>query len=290
MATPFLKWAGGKSRLVDTILALAPERAATYYEPFAGAAAVYFGLQRAGRFERALLNDSSADLMTVFREVRDNVEGLAACLELLAAAYLGVDAAARAQVYYAVRAAIPESASARAARTIFLNKTCYNGLYRVNRKGEFNVPHGDYRRPRILDRPALEEASAALASAELRSDDFAAVCAAAQPGDFVYLDPPYHPLSATSNFTSYTGGAFGEAEQARLRDTFVDLTRRGVPALLSNSDHAFIRSLYAEHGFEFRCVPMKRAINSVGSKRDAVSELLISNLNLVDAAGCAPDP
>jgi DNA adenine methylase len=277
MATPFLKWAGGKARLAPAILAAAPAEFATYHEPFVGAGAVFFALNAAGRAHRAVLNDSNAELMEAFRQVRDDVEGVIASLELLAAAYLSCNREARAQVYYAIRAARPETASTRAARTIFLNKTCYNGLYRVNRKGEFNVPHGDYAKPPILDRALLHEAAGALRCADLRSDDFAEVCAAAQPGDFVYLDPPYHPLSATSNFTSYTDAAFGADEQRRLRDVFLDLTRRGIATLLSNSDHPFIRDLYEGQGFEMQSVLMGRAINSVGAKRAAIPELLISN-------------
>ena len=277
MATPFLKWAGGKARLVPQIIAAAPAQVATYHEPFVGAGAVFFGMAASTRVTRAVLNDSNRELMSAFAQVRDNLDGVVAALELLAAAYLDAGPDARTQVYYAIRAACPATAAARAARTIFLNKTCYNGLYRVNRKGEFNVPHGDYKRPPILDGALLAEASVALQCAELRSDDFETACSAAQPGDFVYLDPPYHPLSATSNFTSYTDGAFGEAEQVRLRDCFLALAGRGVTAVLSNSDHPFIHGLYEGCGFDIQTVTMGRAINSVGSKRAAISELLISS-------------
>lgn len=276
MATPFLKWAGGKARLVPQILAAAPAEIATYHEPFVGAGAVYFGFEAAGLLRRAALSDSNRELMSAFAQVRDNLDGVAAALELLASAYLAASPDARAEVYYAIRAACPATEAARAARTIFLNKTCYNGLYRVNRKGEFNVPHGDYKRPPILDYRLLSEASSALQQAKLRSDDFETACAEAQPGDFVYLDPPYHPLSATSNFTSYTGGAFGETEQLRLRDCFVSLRDRGVAAVLSNSDHPFIRELYDGLGLDIQTVTMGRAINSVGSKRAPISELLIA--------------
>src|SRR5690606_37303071 len=127
----------------------------------------------------------------------------------------------------------PEAEVARAARLIFLNKTCYNGLYRVNRKGQFNVPHGRYAKPPILDEPGLRAASAALARASLSTCTFDAACAAAEPGDFVYLAPPYQPLSATSQFTNYTSEDFGPEDQERLRDVFDDLTRRGIAAILS---------------------------------------------------------
>lgn len=277
MATPFLKWAGGKSRLVPHIIAAAPQHIATYREPFVGAGAIFFALQASGRIERAVLNDSNRELMDTFRQVRDNLEGVVAALELLAAAYLGAGPASRGEIYYAVRASCPTTDAGRAARTIFLNKTCYNGLYRVNRKGEFNVPHGDYKRPPILDCRLLSQASAALQCTRLESEDFETACAAAQPGDFVYLDPPYHPLSATSSFTGYTHGAFSERDQVRLRDTLVSLTERGVAAALSNSDHPFIHDLYSGRGFDVQIVTMGRAINSVGAKRAPITELLIVN-------------
>lgn len=177
-----------------------------------------------------------------------------------------------------MRAATPRSAAASAARTIFLNKTCYNGLYRVNRKGVFNVPHGDYAKPAILDEQALRACSACLSGAVLEQTDFTTACAAANAGDLVYLDPPYHPLSPTSNFTSYTDSDFGEDEQRALAEVFVDLTDRGVFALLSNSDHPLIRDLYARPGLHTTQVTATRSINSNGSGRGRVSELLITNL------------
>ena len=151
----------------------------------------------------------------------------------------------------------------------------------MNSSGGFNVPHGRYARPRIADPEGLTAASEALAGCELRTAGFAETCASAGPGDFVYLDPPYQPLSATSRFTSYTSADFGPADQEALRDAFDDLTRRGVAALLSNSDHPAIRDLYSSPNYDLEVVEMSRAINSRASARAPIGELLISNLRAV---------
>ena len=279
VAKPFLKWAGGKGRLAPLIRERAPEFT-RYHEPFLGAGAVYFELQAVG-VPAALLSDGNGELVEAFTVVRDEVDALVADLGDLARRYGGRPAAARADYYYGVRADQPAGSVARAARLIFLNKTCYNGLYRVNREGRFNVPHGRYRDPRILDEAGLREASAALAGAAIEGLDFEAACARALAGAFVYLDPPYQPLSTTANFTSYTSADFGPDDQRRLRDVFDDLTARGVAALLSNSEHPEICKLYAAYTIEQ--VPMGRAINSNGKGRASIDELLISNFAQVGA-------
>lgn len=276
VARPFLKWAGGKAKLAPLIVNRAPAVFGRYHEPFVGAGAVFFALA-GNRPVQAALTDANAALIETFTVVRDDLEGLIGALCPLAERYLAADHEERAGIYYEVRGTMPTGASERAARLIFLNRTCYNGLYRENRAGGFNVPHGRYRQPRILDAGLLRACAAALTGVELRAGDFEAACDAAKPGDFVYLDPPYHPLSATSSFTSYTRGAFGFGEQARLRDAFDRLTARGVAAILSNSDHEAIRGLYEERGCRLETVTMSRAINSVGSRRAAIPELLVSN-------------
>ncbi len=289
MAKPFLKWAGGKGKLAPLIIERAPKRIARYHEPFLGGGAVFFALQEAGLVRDASLADSNADLMATYRAIRDDVDGVIKELGELSQQYLGREPSQRGLYYYEVRERrLLRRPDRKAARLLFLNKTCYNGLYRVNSKGHFNVPHGRYVRPTILDSERLREASASLAGAELRAEDFVDACARAGPGDFVYLDPPYQPLSATSAFTKYTGADFGFADQERLRDTFDDLTARGVPALLSNSSHADIEELYRE--YEMDRVPMGRAINSNGRGRAAIDELLVSNLSRVEKASSRSTP
>lgn len=277
-ARPFLKWAGGKSRLAPIISKAVPGRFGRYHEPFLGGGAVFFALANARPGLRATLSDSNAELVNAYLVVRDHVDALVAALAPIAERYHELDAAGRKAFYYAQRACEPDDVVARAARLIFLNKTGYNGLYRVNRAGRFNVPHGRYVSPRILDEPGLRSASAALQGIDVRCADFADACECALAGDFVYLDPPYHPVSATARFTSYTQDAFGPDEQHRLQNVFEDLTRRGVAAMLSNSDHPAIKNLYAGRGYTIERVWMSRAINSKGDRRSPIKELLITNL------------
>ena len=283
MTSPFLKWAGGKGKLAPRIVERAPSGFGRYHEPFAGGGAAFFALHDGGLVASARLSDSNRELMDCFGMVRDRLDDLACALATLADAYLPRDADGRRDFYLERRAEVPDDAVARAARLIFLNRTCYNGLYRVNSRGQFNVPHGRYASPRILDAAGLAAASEALQRAELSCDDFETACARAHAGDFVYLDPPYYPLTATANFTDYTITAFGPAEHRRLADTFEELTGRGVHALLSNSDHEAVRALYEGRGLGIEVVQMSRAINSVGSKRQPVAELLIDNRERVNS-------
>lgn len=284
MATPFVKWAGGKGKLAPRIVAGAPAAFVRYHEPFAGGAAVFFALRTARGPFPAALNDSTAALVEAFAAVRDRLPELLDALEVLQAGYLAQDPAGRAAFYYAQRnLRRPRTPVARAARLIFLNRTCYNGLYRVNRNGGFNVPHGEYANPRIMDEPGLTACSEALQGVDLTSGDFETACERAQPGDFVYLDPPYYPINATSNFTSYTSDSFGREAQARLRDTFESLTRRGVHAILSNSSVEPVHDLYGGGGYRLETVSMSRAINSNAAGRAPIEELLIDNFERVSA-------
>ena len=268
---PVLKWAGGKRQLLEHILPVVersfPERIEKYYEPFAGGAAVFFALSARHKFERARLSDMNADLIRVYTELRDDAEQVIAELEKLVA--LGFSK----ETYYDLRAKRPRKDSARAARLIYLNRTGYNGLYRVNSSGEFNVPYGSYKNPRILDRPRLLAAAEALQGVELAVEDFEASCTNAKRGDFVYFDPPYVPVSKTASFAAYHSVAFTGAEHARLAETFARLSKRGVKALLSNSDTPETRELYRE--FDTRTVQATRAINSNASGRGSVPELLV---------------
>ncbi len=268
---PVLKWAGGKRQLLEPILAFVerafPNRIEKYYEPFAGGAAVFFALVARGKFERARLSDMNADLIRVYTALRDDADSVILELEKL------LELGHSEEVYYKVRARRPVKASARAARLIYLNRTGYNGLYRVNRSGEFNVPFGRYKTPRILDQSRLLTAAEALQGVELAVEDFEASCKPAKRGDFVYFDPPYVPLSKTASFAAYHSSAFDLAEHARLAKTFAKLTKRGVSTLLSNSDTPETRELFRE--FDWTTVQATRAINSNGKRRGAVSELLV---------------
>ena len=278
-ARPFVKWAGGKTQILDELVRRAPRSIATYYEPFVGGGALFFRLAAdpERRPRRAVLNDLSRELIDTYEVVRDALAPLLERLERLQRDYLAADDEARAAYYYEVRAETPATPVEIAARLLFLNKTCFNGLYRVNRRGGFNVPHGRYRKPRILDAAALEAASAVLQDVELLSVDFEQACAAAGPGDFVYLDPPFYPLSDTSRFTAYTEGSFDRDDQLRLKWRIDALRERGVPVMLSNSPHQWVLGLYDGGRYFIDRVPARRAINSRGEGRGVVDELTVTS-------------
>ena len=263
---PFIKWAGGKGQLLPSFVPLLPplNKVNRYFEPFLGGAAVFFYLQH----PRSYLSDCNADLVELYQVVRDEVEDLIRALSIHRN---------NETYFYKVRAQNPESLSAiqRAARFIFLNKTCYNGLYRVNGKGQFNVPFGNYKNPAICDAEGLRAASIALRGAEISLTDFEQAVAGAKPKDFIYFDPPYQPISKTSSFTGYTAGRFDDAEQKRLADLFRRLARRGCSVMLSNSDAPLIRELYAD--FKITEIQASRAINSKADGRGKITELVITN-------------
>ncbi|MEO1480633.1 MAG: DNA adenine methylase [Myxococcota bacterium] len=261
---PFLKWAGGKSKLLPEILKRFPARFRRYHEPFVGGAAVFFGLGP----ERASLSDINDELVNAYRSIRDDVDGVIAALQ---------HHEATEEHFYAVRGQAREALAPveSTARTIFLNRTCFNGLYRVNRKGQFNVPFGRYANPKICDRDNLHAVSAALQGVEIEHRSAFEVAGRARKGDLVYFDPPYDPVSKTASFTSYTRQGFGDQEQERLAGVCRELDRKGVRFLLSNSDTDFIRSLY--EGFQIDQVFVRRPINSRADRRGPVAEVLVSN-------------
>ncbi len=265
---PFLKWAGGKTQLLGELTARLPSYFLVYHEPFVGGGALFFHLYRKGWIRRASIADINPELIDTFVAVRDCVEDV---IERLAT-YPHDE-----EFYYALRAQDPWSMDlpTRAARMIYLNKTGYNGLYRVNKQGKFNVPFGRYKLPNYCDEENLRAVSAALQQVEILCTSFETILERAKPGDFVYLDPPYAPRSSTANFTAYHTGGFDHDAQVKLGDVFRELTERGVNVMLSNSDVALIRSLYSD--FNISQVFANRAINSKASKRGRVTELIITN-------------
>jgi DNA adenine methylase len=265
-AKPFIKWAGGKSRLLPEMARWFPprEKIGKYFEPFMGGAAVFFYLQHPNSW----LSDSNMALVELYQMVQQNVDDLIKALRIHRN---------EREYYYEVRAQSPAdlSPAQRAARLIYLNKTCFNGLYRVNSRGEFNVPFGRYKNPTICDEVGLRAASRALQQTQITHQNFESVLVHAQPADFIYFDPPYQPLSKTSSFTSYTADKFGEAEQRRLAEVFAELAQRGCHVMLSNSDTPLIRELYQD--FNIHEIRVGRAINSKGDGRGKITELLVVN-------------
>jgi DNA adenine methylase len=263
---PFLKWAGGKRQLLEQFERHFPPPGTygVYHEPFLGGGAVFFHLRPA----RAVLSDLNSELVEAYQVVRDDVEEVIRRLR----GYRNEEA-----FYYEMRGRDPQTLtpSERVARMLYLNRTCFNGLYRLNSSGRFNVPFGRYRLPRICRTANLRASSRALAGVELRVQPFEAVLECAQPGDFVYLDPPYQPLSRTASFTAYTRESFDEADQRRLAEVYRELDARGCRLMLSNSHTELVHELY--RGFRIVTVQARRNINSRGAGRGPIDEALVLN-------------
>jgi len=261
---PFVKWAGGKGQIVEELAGFLPSSYGAYHEPFLGGGALFFHLMP----QKAFLSDLNSELVNAFVMVKTNCETLLDSLERHEN---------ERDYYYRIRELDPDGLDPveRASRFIYLNKTCYNGLYRVNKQGKFNVPYGRYKNPTYADPVQLRLASESLQGAEIRVADFEAVLEMACAGDFVYFDPPYQPVSATSKFTSYTADAFDEHEQRRLARVFCELDRRGCFAMMSNSDSPLIHQLYS--GFRIEKVMARRCINCKGERRGAIPETLVLN-------------
>jgi len=266
---PFLKWAGGKNQLIAQYIPYFPQKFEAYYEPFLGGGAVFFYLSRSRSIFQSVLTDINSELINTYCCIRDNVEQLILLLKEHQVRH-------NKDYYYEVRSWNQGTPLEKAARLIYLNKTCFNGLYRENSQGKFNVPIGKYKNPKICHPDLLHSVSAALQLTQIEIKPFDAVLDYAKnPQDFVYFDPPYYPLSPTSNFTAYSRYSFNEEDQIRLRDTFAKLAKRGVKVMLSNSDCPFIRGLYSD--FKSHEILATRAINSDANKRGKISELLVTS-------------
>lgn len=271
MFKPFLKWAGGKQRIYQTIRKYIP-LFYNYYEPFIGGGSVFLNLMPC---DRATISDVNAELINCYQSVRDNPRELIQCLQIH-------ENNNSKEYYYKIRekdrkedyGLLPPVQ--RAARLIYLNKTCFNGLYRVNSKMQFNVPYGNYKNPNIFTKFTINSISEYLNRKEIsiRCCDFEESLETAQEGDLVYLDPPYDPVSTTSSFVQYAG-SFTRDDQVRVKNTMDRLTRKGVKVLLSNSNTEFIRSLYS--GYDFVAITANRAIAANPKNRGQITELLIKN-------------
>jgi DNA adenine methylase len=278
-AQPVVKWAGGKWLLLDHLLKRLPKgRFETYAEPFCGGAAMFFRLwsMKPRPFARAILVDSNADLIALYRAIQSDVEALIERLTRYQEEYDQRDLFGKSEQFYEVREDTASRTDVeRGARLLFLNKTCFNGLWRVNSKGLFNVPFGKRAKPRIVDAPLLRRAHEALSVATLVHGDFTDALRELTKNDFAYFDPPYVPLSKTANFTAYSG-KFGEEEQASLAAEMARLHKRGVRAMLSNASTPETVALYKSHAFHVGTIQALRVINSDPNKRGAVEELVVT--------------
>lgn len=298
-AKPFFKWAGGKSQLLGEFYDRFPAGLRSgeldhYIEPFIGGGAVFFLVMQLFPMKNSVICDANKELVLTYLVVKNDVEALILRLQQYQAAYDILDDPGRSEMYFTVRSDLNKELAGfdflsygqawidRAASLLFLNKTCFNGLFRVNSKGEFNVPFGKYANPSVVNALNLRKASALLAHTTILLGDFSRCLEYSTDRSFVYLDPPYRPLNATSSFTGYSQGGFGEEDQVRLRDFFADADRRGSRVMLSNSDPKnenpddhFFDDLYQDYLIER--VLAKRIINRDADKRGAINEIIVMN-------------
>jgi DNA adenine methylase len=298
-ARPFLKWAGGKTQLLNEFSKRLPEdlmngKITKYVEPFIGGGAVFFYLNQRFSFEQCSIYDVNEELILSYRVIKRSVKKLIPELEILESEYLSRSDKKREEFFYEVRNAFNQKLPEidfknysskwveRAAQIIFLNRTCYNGLFRVNRKGEFNVPFGRYKDPEILDEDNLEDVAILLKTTQIKRGDFTQCRKFVDDQTFVYFDPPYRPLNQTSSFTSYSREGFCDEDQVRLVEFFKELDEKGAKIMLSNSDpknenpdDSFFDDLFADYSIER--VPARRMINCDGARRGNINELIITN-------------
>jgi len=298
-AKPFLKWAGGKGQLLEAFQKFYPKelkegKIEKYCEPFVGGGAVFFDIVQKYPIKSALLRDNNEDLILTYLVIQKEVQNLIEQLNRFQNQYIKLENQKRTEYYYRVREefnaqkkkinynSFSKQWTERAAQIIFLNRTCFNGLFRFNSKGEFNVPQGRYKNPKILDAENLLKVSQLLSVAEIQNADFREIKNRVNENTFIYYDPPYRPLNQTSSFTAYSKNSFGDPEQIALSTLFSELDQKGVKQMLSNSDPKnhnpedhFFDDLYKD--FQIFRVPARRMINSAGDKRQAINEIVVTN-------------
>ena len=272
---PFVKWAGGKRQLIPILNQNLPESFGTYYEPFLGGGALLFHILTDKNGQKCSISDLNSDLVLAYTTIRDRIDALITSLKNHEKNYQKDSES----YYYSIRESNPRSEIEKTSRLIFLNRTCFNGLYRVNSKGKFNVPLGTYSNPNIVNEENIRAVSHILQSSRtvIKCRDFEAVLRDAKKGDLIYFDPPYQPVSATSNFTSYTTKDFTYDDLTRLAELCLKLDSRGCNVLLSNSDSQEVADIFAKNPWKITRIAANRSINSNSKKRTGHFELLIKN-------------
>lgn len=272
---PFVKWAGGKRQLIPILNRNLPESFGTYYEPFLGGGALLFHILTNKNGQKCSISDLNPDLVLAYTTIRDRIDALITSLKNHEKNYQKDSES----YYYTIRESNPRSEIEKTSRLIFLNRTCFNGLYRVNSKGKFNVPLGKYSNPNIVNEENIRAVSHILQSSRtaIKCRDFEAVLRDAKKGDLIYFDPPYQPVSATSNFTSYTTKDFTYDDLIRLAELCLKLDSRGCNVLLSNSDSQEVADIFAKNPWKITRIAANRSINSNSKKRTGHFELLIKN-------------
>ena len=269
----FVKWAGGKLQLIDQFKSFFPNQFNNYFEPFVGSGAVAFYILQKYKPKQVLLSDINEELINAFNIIKNNVEELIAKLKKHKKEHTKNDK----DYFYKMRLLNTSELTPleRAARFIYLNKTCFNGLYRVNSKGQFNVPIGSYKNPDIVQADKLRKISKLLKSVKIKVMSFEKIIDFAKKGDFIYFDPPYYPLKKGKSFTTYTKDNFLEKEQEKLAKVFNKLNKKGCKVMLSNSDTKFIKDLYKDYSVNI--VKASRMINCNGADRGKINEVVVTN-------------
>ncbi|MFB5598203.1 MAG: DNA adenine methylase [Nitrosopumilaceae archaeon] len=272
---PFVKWAGGKRQLIPILNENLPKSFGTYYEPFLGGGALLFHMLTERNAQKCSISDLNSDLVLTYITIRDRIDELISSLRNHEKNYQKDSKT----YYYSVRESNPRSEIEKTSRLLFLNRTCFNGLYRVNSKGKFNVPLGRYTNPNIVNEDNLRSVSAILYSSKvaIKCRDFESVLRDAKKGDLVYFDPPYQPVSHTANFTSYTNKSFTYDDLHRLSELCLKLDSKGCKVLLSNSDSKEVAKIFSDKPWKINKIQANRSINSNSKKRTGHFELLIKN-------------
>ena len=272
---PFVKWAGGKRQLIPILNENLPKSFGTYYEPFIGGGALLFHILTERKGQKCSISDLNSDLVLTYTTIRDKIDGLVSSLKNHEKNYQKDSKT----YYYSVRESNPRSEIEKTSRLLFMNRTCFNGLYRVNSKGKFNVPLGRYTNPNIVNEDNLRSVSAILNTSKvaIKCRDFESVLRDAKKGDLVYFDPPYQPVSDTANFTSYTNKSFTYNDLNRLAELCLKLDSKGCKVLLSNSDSKEVAKIFSDKPWKIKKIQANRSINSNSKKRTGHFELLIKN-------------
>ena len=286
MSTPFIKFPGGKRNIIESLREYFPKKYNTYYEPFVGGGAVFFDIKP----KKSVINDINKNIANSYKNIKSDVTKVITLLKKYSNEYKSLNEAKKVKYFYNQRDNFnrlikkEDYGHRNTALLLFLNKTCFNGIYRENSKGEFNVPHGRYVNPKIIDEENLKETSKFLRTTKIESNDFEKIFKKGKKGDFFYIDPPYMPITQTAHFTMYDKSGFDKISQIRLRFAIEELDKKGCFILFNNSDHPFVRDLYTDNNklfssksFKINTVKANRAVNSKASGRGKINELIITN-------------
>lgn len=275
---PFLKWVGGKTKLVPELVEMFPKKFENYFEPFVGGGALFYEVIQKYNVGFSSINDINKKLIIAYRQIKQNPKELISLLKTIDDEYKKLSLEEQEKYFYSIRKKYNEETidnKTTASYLIFLNKTCFNGMYRENSKGQYNIPFGDQKNPNICDKENILAVSKCLENTEITNYSFEESVKKCKKNDLIYFDPPYYPINVTSSFTGYSKSSFGEVEQKKLKEVFADLANRGCFVMLSNSHTPFIEELYKDFHINYRYAA--RSINSKGDKRGKIKEVVVTN-------------